>query len=458
MRKLRKAEFRRTAWTWIALGALLAWPGGAAKGAALSWAPLASGPLAIQSPEDEKQEQRDREQEKRDREQEQRDREQEKRDREQEKLDRQQELYDEGQEALDEGHYEKAIEKYDALAKLNGPQTDKALYWKAWAERKLGQREAAIASLNELYRRFPQSRWVNDGKALEVELRQSSGKPVDPGNVNNEELKLLAIRGLMNSDPERAAPMLEKVLAGNSTPKQKREALFVLSQSGSPKAREILGRIARGQEAPELQHKAIESLGLFGSAESRQELSNIYAATSDTGVKRAILRAFMLSGEKDRIFAAAKSEKDPEVRREAIRQLGLMGSPSELQQLYQSESSADVKREILQSFFLGGDSSKLLEIARTDQDPAMRRTAIRNLGLMGGETSPALVEIYASEKDRSIRKEVLNAFFLQGNAKALIAVARKETDPELKKEAVSKLSLMGSKEATDFLMEILNQQ
>src|SRR5260370_5971057 len=115
----------------------------------------------------------------------------------------------------------------------------------------------------------------------------------------------------------------------------------------------------------------------------------------------------MLSGEKDRIFAAAKSEKDPEVRREAIRQLGLMGSASELQQLYQSESSADVKREILQSFFLGGDSSKLMEVARTDKDPAMRRTAIRKLALMGGETSPALLAVYAGEQDRSVRTELL---------------------------------------------------
>ncbi|HYL09397.1 MAG TPA: HEAT repeat domain-containing protein [Candidatus Acidoferrales bacterium] len=446
---MKKAmEFPRSSWTWIALSVILAWPASSVRGTAPTCTLPSPGLSAIQSLDDEKA----------DREQEQQDREQEKRDREQEKLDRQQELDDEGQEALDEGNYEKAVQKYDALAQRNGPQTDKALYWKAWAERKLGRRDAAVASLSELYRRFPQSRWVKDGKALEVEVRQSSGTSVPPESFDNEELKLLAIRGLMNSDPERAAPMLEKVLAGNSTPKQKREALFVLSQSGSSKAREILGRIARGQQAPELQRKAIESLGLYGGSASRQELSDIYASTADAGVKRAILRAFMLSGEKDRIFAAAKGEKDAEVRREAIRQLGLMGSQSELQQLYQSESSTDVKREILQSFFLGGGSSKLLEVARTDKDPEMRRTAIRNLGLMGSGSSEALTEIYTNEKERSIRREVLNAFFLQGNAKALIAVARKETDSELKKEAVSKLSLMGSKEATDFLMEILNQK
>jgi tetratricopeptide (TPR) repeat protein len=439
---MKKAiQFRRSAWSWIALGMILAWPGPPARGAVLTCPMLSPGPSAAQSSEDER-----------------RNREQEQRDREQEKRDRQQEVSDRGQEALDEGHYEKAVTIYSELAKLNGPQADAALYWKAWAERKLGQRDVAIASLNDLYRRFPQSRWVKDGKALEVEVRQSSGTSVPPESFDNEELKLLAIRGLMNSDPERAAPMLEKVLAGNSTPKQKREALFVLSQSGSSKAREILGRIARGQEAPELQQKAIESLGIYGAPGSRQELSDIFTSTADARVKRAILRAFMLSGEKDRIFTAAKSEKDSEVRREAIRQLGLMSAQSELQQLYQSESSTDVKREILQSFFLGGGSSKLLEVARSDKDPEMRRTAIRNLGLMGSESSQALTEIYTNEKERSIRKEVLNAFFLQGNAKALIAVARKETDPELKKEAVSKLSLMGSKEATDFLMEILNQK
>ncbi len=52
---------------------------------------------------------------------------------------------------------------------------------------------------------------------------------------------------------------------------------------------------------------------------------------------------------------------------------------------------------------------------------------------------------------------MINGLFIQGNAKALIALARKETDPAMKKEIVTKLSVMGSKDATDFLMEILNK-
>ena len=56
-----------------------------------------------------------------------------------------------------------------------------------------------------------------------------------------------------------------------------------------------------------------------------------------------------------------------------------------------------------------------------------------------------------------MKEEVLNAYFISGNARALIAAAKAEKDPELKKRAVEKLSLMNSKEGSDYLMELLNK-
>jgi hypothetical protein len=44
---------------------------------------------------------------------------------------------------------------------------------------------------------------------------------------------------------------------------------------------------------------------------------------------------------------------------------------------------------------------------------------------------------------------------VQGNAKALIEVAKQEQNAELKKDAIQKLSIMGSKEATEYFMELL---
>ncbi len=401
---------------------------------------------------------RDREQEARDREEEKRDREQEARERAQEKIERLQELYDDGREDLDEDRYDRAAAKFQQLAEMNGPQTDAALYWKAYADNRLGKRDAALTTIADLKRRFPQSRWKKDADALEIEVRQSTGNPSHPENQSDEELKMLALQGIMNGDPQKGISILENILNGSGTPKLKSRALFMAAQSGQPEAREVLAKIARGQSNPELQRKAVEYLGLFGGAEARKTLADVYASSSDASVKHAILRSYMIGGDHERLFAAAKSEKDESLRREAIRQLGLVHGISELQQLYQAESSTDLRREILQAFFLAGDSGKLVQAAQGEKDPDLRRAAIRNLGLIHSDDSgKALQDIYAKETDHSLKSEVLNAYFLQGNARALVAIARSEKDPELKKTAVSKLTLMHSKEGTEYLMELLQK-
>jgi hypothetical protein len=78
------------------------------------------------------------------------------------------------------------------------------------------------------------------------------------------------------------------------------------------------------------------------------------------------------------------------------------------------------------------------------------------MGLMGGR-EPELQTIYARETDRGVKEEILNAYFVGGNASGLVAVAKSEKDPELKKKAVEKLALMNSKEGNDYLMELLQK-
>jgi hypothetical protein len=398
------------------------------------------------------QDRSDAEREKRDREQE---RKQEQRDREQEKLDQMQDLYDAGREALDDGKYQQAEQNFADLAEKNGPRTDAALYWKAYAENQSGKRDTALATIASLKSRFPQSRWKKDAEALEIEVRQSSGHPVNPESQSDEELKTLALQGLMNSDPQRGIQIIEKRLAGTASPKDKAKMLFVLAQNGSPEARDALGKIAQGQSNPDLQRKAVEYLGIFGGSRAASTLAQIYTNSNDTGVKRAVIQSYMISGNREQLLNLAKNEKDESLKRDAIRNLGLVGGLNELQQLYQSEPSPQIRREILQGFFLAGDSEKMVQAAQNDKDPELRLAAIRNLGLMG--KSDVLQGIYAKETDRRAKEEVLNAYFISGNAKALVALAKAEKDPELKKRAVEKLSLMNSKEGNEYLMELLNK-
>jgi hypothetical protein len=370
------------------------------------------------------------------------------------------ESYQRGQEALERRAWARAVDAFTRVADApNSTRVDAALYWKAYALDKLNQQADALTAVQDLIKRFPQSRWLSDARALELQVRQNAGQAPRPEAESDEELKLLAIQGLQHSDPEQAVPMLEKLLAGTASPQLKSRALFVLAQSHSPRARQVLTAVAKGGSNPDVQRRAIQYLGTHGSRENRAILAEIYAGTSDVDIKRQILRSFMVAGDKERVLAAANTEKVPELRQDAVRLLGSMGAREELWQMYQKESAVDVKRQILQSLFVAGEAARLIDVANSEPNAELRRRAVQHLGTMGRtKTGDALSGIYAKESNADIKRLVINSLFTQNNADALVAIARKETDPALKRELVSKLSLMTkSKVAMDYLMEILNK-
>lgn len=366
--------------------------------------------------------------------------------------------YDSGVDLLDDGEWRQAARHFRIVAEMKMKHAPAALYWLAYSQNKMGQRSEALATLLELAKSYPKNKWAEDGKVLEVEIRQSAGQSISPENVNDDELKLMALMGLMQNDPERAIPIAEKMLAGTASPKVKDRALFVLSQSGSPKAYDILVRVARDNARPELQSKAIRYLGIMGGELSRKALSDVYASSTDVKIKKSILKSYMISADKARLLALAKSEPNAELRGEAVRQLGILGAKNELSELYATETAVDIRKQIIQAMFLGGNADKLGDIARNEKVQELRLVAIRNLGLLGGPRSgQALVAIYEVDGSPDVRVAVIKGLFLQSNASALITLARKEKDPSLKKEIVSKISLIHSKESADYLMEYLRE-
>lgn len=368
---------------------------------------------------------------------------------------REQALYAQGTEALDSAEWDKAAQAFADAAALKGERADGALYWRAYALNKRGRREEALQTIGALRTAHPSSRWLRDARALEIEIKQAGGQDAVP-DKGDDELKLMALGGLMNADPERALPLLEKMLSTSQSEKLRDRALFVLAQSGSPKAREVLIRMARNAADEDAQRRAIRYIGLFGGQDSRQALVDIYGTTQSVAARKAVLQAFMLSGDKGRLLEVARKETAPELKREAIHQIGISGGREELWQLYQADPSSEARDAIINALFISGAADKLGDLALKETDPKLRREAIQKLGLTGSAKSGAtLKSLYASEKDPAIKKTILNAFFIQGNAATLVEIARTEKDPELKREAVQKLSLMRSKEATDYMLELL---
>src|SRR6266853_6370814 len=364
------------------------------------------------------------------------------------------ELYSSAKDALDNGEYDNAIKQFNEVVKIHGRKADGAMYWKAYALNKAGNKAQALTAIGELRKNYPKSNWLRDAGALEQEVR-GGGNPED---ISDEELKLLAIQSLMNSNPEKAVPLLEKIVMGNYPTKLKDKALFVLSQSGSEKAQQILLGVAKANNQPDLQKRAIRNLGMNSNSRNRAVLKEIYNSSTDVGVKKTVFQAWLMCGCKDDVASLAKTEKNPELRREAIRYLGMMGGRAELLDFYKNSPDVETREEAVGAMLMCGCSHELAEIVQTEKDPAVLDKAINTLGLVGGDESlAALTKVYNSQADLSVKKKVINALFLHGAGKEMVALARKETNPELRKALIQKMSLMSSPEISDYMMEILNK-
>jgi HEAT repeat protein len=364
------------------------------------------------------------------------------------------ELYQSAKDALDNGEYDNAIKQFDEVVKIHGRRADGAMYWRAYSLNKAGNKAQALTAIGELRKNYPKSTWLRDVGALEQEIRGVN----NPDNISDEELKVLAINTLLNSDPEKAVPLLEKILQGNYSTKLKERALFVLAQSGSEKAQQILMTLAKNNNQPDLQKRAIRYMGQNGNGRNRAVLKEIYNSSTDVGVKKSVFQAWLMCGCKDDVAALAKTEKNPELRREAIRYLGMMGGRAELLEFYKNSPDAETREAAVGAMLLCGCAHELAEIVQTEKDPNVLDKAINTLGLVGGDESlAALTKVYNSQADLSVKKKVINALFLHGAGKEMVALAKKETNPELKKSLIQKMSLMSSPEISDYMMEILNK-
>lgn len=234
------------------------------------------------------------------------------------------ELYAKGTAALDAERYEKALQAFAEAAALKGEKADSSLYWKAFAEFKVQALQAALESLKEIQKNFPDSRWLEHALALELEVKEKMGKPVSPAATPDEELKLLALNSLLNTDAERALPMLEKMIRGQQSVRIKKRALFVVSQSKSAKAKEILTSVAKDASNPDLQIEAIVYLQMFGGAEEKRLLSDVYASSKDRDVKRRAVDGLFMQGDARTLVEMARRETDPEMRKHIVERLGRM--------------------------------------------------------------------------------------------------------------------------------------
>ena len=146
---------------------------------------------------------------------------------------------------------------------------------------------------------------------------------------------------------------------------------------------------------------------------------------------------------------------NPDLQARAVQHLGAFGgaeSKQALLDIFKSSTNLTVKRNILRSFMSTGDRDQLLEVARTEPLPELRAEAVQQLGNMGAQEQ--LAQLYATEKTIEVRRRIIQAMFQRHNPDALVQLLKTETEPELRRSIVQNLGQMGSPQGTAALQSL----
>lgn len=262
-----------------------------------------------------------------------------------------------------------------------------------------------------------------------------------------EELKLAALEALMAAPPERALPIVAKVLAGNNSDEVKEGALFILSQINLPEAQALLLDTAR-QGSGEISLEAIRMLGIAGDADVLAGLVDLYN-TGNEDVREAVLEAYLIADDAQSIYQIALTTDNEDDYEEAVEMLAAMDARDQLREL---RNARGISASLIEAYAISDDFESLRELSLDASDPELQAQAIEALGIVGGgEVNETLVEIYRNSESPDIREAALDGLLIADHDEGILELYRASDDPAEKRELLEYLVWMESEEVWDLI-------
>jgi HEAT repeat protein len=263
----------------------------------------------------------------------------------------------------------------------------------------------------------------------------------------NESLKLSALEALISAPPQRALPIVTKVLSGDSSPVLKERALFILSQIDLPEAQDLLVQTARSGEM-NLRLEAIRMIGIGGNLQALASLGEIYAS-GDSNTRDAVLEAYLIADDKGAVYQAALDSNDPDEFENAVQMLGAMGATEELRKLRDRPGAGEA---LIDAYAVAGDVETLTALATDSSDPERQTQAIRGLGIAGGsDVGSVLSDIYANTDHNEVKKAALQGLLIADDDQAVLALFRASDNAAERKELLQTLVMMDSEAVWDVI-------
>jgi HEAT repeat protein len=215
-----------------------------------------------------------------------------------------------------------------------------------------------------------------------------------------------AVFWLSRVNSEKAVNAIQEILRTNPDSRMMEAAVMALSQQKHPRAAQLLRDIAaRPGASIETRKAAVIHMGRARNAETTAFLRQVYAGTTEAGLKEAVIFAMM----------QRRTEED---------------------------------------------AAWLLDIATNQREPIEVRKQALFVAAQQRSALPfnRLVQLYASMPDREMREQIIFAMSQRKDEDAvehLIEMARRETDPQLKRHLIFWLGRTGDPRAVRFLAELV---
>ena len=268
----------------------------------------------------------------------------------------------------------------------------------------------------------------------------------------SEQLKLAALEALMMAPPERALPLVTKILAGNHSDEVKSRALFVLSQIDDAQAQSLLLETARTGNA-ELKGEAVRMIGISGDPAALAGLADIYK-TGDADVRESVLQAYMISDDSNAVYEIAVNSTSDEEFDAAVQMLGVMDANEELSKLRDHKGATE---SLIHAYAISDDFESLHAIAIDASDPERQLQAIQALGIIGGdEVDKALLEIYRGADSEDAKEAALHGMMISDYDAGVLELYRDSSDPDEKRDLLRMLVIMDSDAALDAIDSAFN--
>lgn len=414
-------------------------------------------------------------------------------------------VYREARAMVREGDYLEAAKAFDSVAQdhTDSREAAEALYWKAFSLYREGGRRHlrdAVDALELQLERYPEVAKGGDSADLAIRIRgelaelgdseaaeqiaqfaeqlRLQGEDGSAPDAREDETRIAALNALLQMSPERALPILEKILVEKPDKYSadfREQAVFLVSQHAEEGAGlDLLLHVIREDKNPEVRAQAVFWLGQTQSDVATQVLTEILRDNDEDPELRdkAIFSLSQIGGKEAggvlRDLAMDQSAAT-HLREQAI--FWLSQNDDErvgtdfLIDLYGSLDEAALKEKVIFSVSqLGGKGAEDFLLARVrdrDEDIELRNHALFWLGQSEDMDVDAILDLFAEMDEPELQEQ---AIFVIGQidddraVDALLDIARNAQDGDIRAKAIFWLGQADDDRAAEYLMQILEEE